>query len=257
MKQKSLAIPIRRVDYSNSSQVVSLFTREFGLVEGIAKGAHRPKSPFQGPFDLAVLYEVLFIERHSGGLSILTEASVVDGFRGARGAWDRYIRAAHVLEFLRAVATAGAPEPELFDLAAATLLALSRPGGPELDWLLARFDTRALRILGLLAAMDSCASCGRAWPGEGRPVFFSARLPGLLCRTCRGTRPEVAGVSIPAGALRLLESLAEPEGAWREVVDVELGWRALGRPVERVISELRTNLLERDFVLLESRRRWL
>ena len=54
MKHRTLAIPIRCVDYSNTSQIVSMFSREEGLLEGIAKGAHRPKNSFQGPFDLAV-----------------------------------------------------------------------------------------------------------------------------------------------------------------------------------------------------------
>ncbi len=107
MKQKTLAIPVRLTDYSNSSQVVSLFTADAGALDGLAKGAHRPKGSFQSPFDLAILYEVVYIERRSPGLSILTEAAVLDGYRGLRCRWERYIGATHVLEFLRAVVTQG------------------------------------------------------------------------------------------------------------------------------------------------------
>ena len=44
---------------------------EEGLLEGIAKGAHRPKNSFQGPFDLAAIYDLVYLKRKNPGLSIL------------------------------------------------------------------------------------------------------------------------------------------------------------------------------------------
>ena len=83
MKQKTLAIPIRLTDYSNSSQIVSLLTPDVGALDGLAKGAFRLKGSFLSPFDLAVLYEVVYVERRSSGLSILTEASVAGRLPGS------------------------------------------------------------------------------------------------------------------------------------------------------------------------------
>ena len=45
------AVCLRCWDYSETSQTVSLLTREHGILRGLAKGAKRPKASFSGGFD--------------------------------------------------------------------------------------------------------------------------------------------------------------------------------------------------------------
>ena len=251
MKKKSLAIPIRCIDFSDSSQVVALFTREEGLLEGIAKGAHREKSPFQGPFDLAVLYEVVFIERRSAGLALLTEAEVLDGYRGLRARWGRHVAASHCLEFLRAVVMAGDRTVPLFDLARATLEHLSRAEPERMGAIVACFDTRALKVLGLVPSMEVCVECGREWPPSARAVFFSPARGGILCASCRSLRPGLKGSPLPGRALQVLHRLLGNDCSERFWQELECDWPVLGPPVSRAVRELRTNLLERELALLK------
>jgi DNA repair protein RecO (recombination protein O) len=250
MKRKTLAIPLRAIDFSDSSQVIWLFTREAGLVEGLAKGAHREKNPFQGPFDLCVLYEAVYLEARGAALALLTEAVVLDGFRGLRRRWEAHAAASHVIEFLRAVTVANDPAPELFDLTAETLEALgdSRAGG--VLSLVARFDVRALRLLGLLAPLDACVVCGRQWPGGDVRVFLSPRAGGILCRRCRFERPALPGATLSGRAAGILKQLGDdevPGDAWGELED---SWPEFGRPAARALAALRTHLLERELVCL-------
>jgi DNA repair protein RecO (recombination protein O) len=254
MKRKTLAIPVRSVDYSDSSQVVSFFTRDHGLLDGLAKGAHREKNSFQGPFDLSVLYEVVFIERRSAGLAIITEAALLDGLRGLRRRWEAYAGSCHLLEFIRAVVMPGDPAPQLFDLALETLRTLGTDGAGGPEGPLARFDVRALHLLGLLPPVDACVGCGREWPGGGRSVYFSPRAGGILCRACRAQRTPSGGATLPAAAVELLQRFAgeEEEIPWGSEDAVR--WEAIGPPVARVVADLRTNLLERELVLLKSLR---
>ena len=43
--EKALAIVIRAVEFSETSLVVTLFTREFGKLGALAKGAQTPQKP--------------------------------------------------------------------------------------------------------------------------------------------------------------------------------------------------------------------
>ena len=223
MRRKSLAIPIRVVNWSDTSQVVGLFSREAGIVDAVAKGAHRFPNPFQGPFDLAVLWDVVFAERSSDrGLSILTEGMVSDGFPGLRRHWAAWVAGAFVVEYLRAAGTAGEPSHDLFDAAVEALKALSLEGIREaegstgvpgegedrLSLVVAAFEARAFRILGLSAPQEACVGCGRRWPGTDRPVFFSGRAGGILCSACRAKDPASSGVLVPGRAVHLQETLA-------------------------------------------------
>ena len=170
MKLKTLAIPIRCVDYSNTSQIISMFSREEGLLEGIAKGAHRPRNSFQGPFDLAVIYDVVYLKRRTPGLSIIAEAEVVDGWRGLRSCWKRHILASQLVEFLRGVSLPADRTPALFDLAAKTLTLFSAapPRQPSVVYAAfrdSRFTSaRFPRGFGFLRHLRA-AVAGRAAPG--------------------------------------------------------------------------------------------
>lgn len=254
MTQKTAALPIRSTDFSDSSQIVSLFTREFGLVEAIAKGAHRDKNPFQGPFDLAVLYEVVFLQRGGSNLAILTEATVIEGFRGVRRTWPKHRATSHLLELLRAVATAGEAEPELFDLTLRTLERLADPSGLAAEPIVMAFDAGALQTLGFLAPIDACVECGLERPDEERPVFLSPRARGVLCRFCRSEAPDPGGVTLPGPAVRLWARLAaEDLTAWKDQAGVS---EHSGKALSRALSRLRTTLLERELVLLQSSASW-
>lgn len=213
MKRKSLAIPIRIAGFSDSSQVVRFLTREQGIVEAIAKGAHRERNAFQGPFDLAVLWEIVFVERPAErGLSIVTEGIVLDPLRGLRASWRRWSAAAFVLEWARFVGTSG-PEGELFDhvlisLRALTTIGIGAAEEAGIALALVTFESRALRLLGFLPPLSSCAACERPWSRADRPVFFAPESGGILCGKCQAKEASKWGRLVPGHVVRSLDQIA-------------------------------------------------
>jgi DNA repair protein RecO (recombination protein O) len=250
---KEFGIPIRCVDYSNSSQIVTIFSRREGLVEGIAKGSQRLKSAFQGPFDLAVLYEVLFVRRARSGLVVFTESTVLEGFRGVRRDWHRYLATVHLIELLRVVTVAGEAETRLFDLTLDTLAALDGAEPTGCEWSAAAFDARALAAIGLLSPLDACVERGARRPPGSTALFISPGARGVLCRRCRAAGGSAGGVTLASPAVRALEQLA----GWEPGPPDAAAWERHRRPVLRVLGALRTNLLERELVLLKSAPHWV
>ena len=229
-----------------------LLSEATGLLEGIAKGAFRPNTSFQGPFDLAVLYDVVFIERKSTSLSLFAESTVVEGFRPLRQSWARHVAASHVLEFSRTVATCGEESRGLFHLVHATFEALVLAGDDDVERILLQFDLAALRLSGLLPTMDACVNCGRVWPPSRSAVFFSAQAGGLICRACRPEMVRYRGGEVPGGAIRVLQDLVQvregPDAGRVSEGDFDRH-RSL---VVRSVADLRNHLLERQFTVLKS-----
>ncbi|NLE37473.1 MAG: DNA repair protein RecO, partial [Pirellulaceae bacterium] len=81
--EKATAIVLRTVDFSETSLVVTFFTREFGKVGALAKGARRIKGPFESALDLLALCRIVFLRKSSESLDLVTEAKLVRRFRPA------------------------------------------------------------------------------------------------------------------------------------------------------------------------------
>ena len=212
--EKSLAIVIRVVEFSESSCVVTMFTREFGKIGALAKGARRPKSPFEAALDLLAICRVVFIRKSSDALDLLTEARLERRFRAASRDLARLYAGYYVAELLRELTDNGDPHPELFDAAVETLVELDGQG--DVPSLVLRFELNMLRFLGHLPMWDACVGCGQ--PAVAGPrVAFGPLAGGVLCGRCRVGQRQV--ISVSAGVIRTLQRFSEAEAeAWRRTV---------------------------------------
>ena len=73
MLAKDIAICIRAVDYSETSQILTFFARETGKISAIAKGSKRPKSAFDGPIEVFSQGKIVFSSPNREKLATLTE----------------------------------------------------------------------------------------------------------------------------------------------------------------------------------------
>lgn len=75
MISKTEAIVLRTVDYSESSLIVTLFTRKHGTLAVIAKGAKRPKSKFAALMVPGQVLEVVIYIKSTRNVQTVSEAS--------------------------------------------------------------------------------------------------------------------------------------------------------------------------------------
>ena len=211
--EKATAIVLRSIDWSETSSIVTLFTREFGKISGLAKGARRPKGPFESALDLLALCRIVFLRKSSDALDLLTEAKLERRFRPAQGDLSSLYAGYYVAELLGELTDEYDPHPELFDAADATLLALRTQ--PAVASLVLRFELTALRVLGHLPSLDACVECGAAVELTGR-VPFGQVVGGVLCKDCRAGQKQV--VSVSAGVLRAMAQFADADAeSWRRI----------------------------------------
>lgn len=178
--KRTLAITLRAYDFSETSQVLHLYTREHGKIHCIAKGAKRRKSSFRGAFDVLCLYDVIRLEKHTGAMDVLTQAEPLKEWRGVRRDLGRFAAACYAVELVDAMTQEGLPQPELFDLLRASLDRLER-GDPLPDVVFA-FEARAVHLLGYLPRTEVCGSCGKRLVGPD--AWLSPLDGGVVCASC-------------------------------------------------------------------------
>ncbi len=139
--EKASALVLRTIDFSETSLVVWLFTREFGKIGALAKGARRLKNPFESALDVLALCRIVFLHKSSEALDLVTEARLLRRFRPTGRNLAGLYAGYYVAELLGDLTDDNDPHPELFDLADETLAALA--AGEVVHWRLARFELGA------------------------------------------------------------------------------------------------------------------
>ena len=64
VSEKTDAVMIRIVEFNESSCIATMFTRDFGKIGAMVKGARQPKSPFESAIDLLTV-SLVFIHKSS------------------------------------------------------------------------------------------------------------------------------------------------------------------------------------------------
>jgi DNA repair protein RecO (recombination protein O) len=232
--EKAQAIVLRTTDWSETSRIATLWTREFGKVRALAKGGRRLKSAFENALDLLTVCSIVFLRKSSGSLDLLTEARVVERFARLRTDLAALYAGYYVAELLADWTEDYDPHPALYDEALDALRAVGRPaaaagggtgGDADVALRVMRFEAVLLRELGYLPALEGCAACGGPAPGPGRA--FSAAAGGVLCRACAAGHRERRPLS--AGAWEMMRGLASEAGGWRR------GWPAAARKEVRQV----------------------
>lgn len=235
--EKATALVLRVVDFSESSCVVTLFTREFGKVSGLAKGARRPKGAFDSALDLLCLCRVVFLRKSSEALDLLTEAKLLRRFRLSDNNLSRLYAGYYVAELLSELTDEYDAHPQLFDEAERTLLRMGL--GPSVGAAIAQFELAALQLLGHHPSLDQCADCGNEIFGTGR-VPFAQTAGGVLCPNCRPRHSQVVQVS--RDVVRALRELSNINSQALDTVKIN---RRTGGELRGVLNHYMTQLLGR------------
>ncbi|MEA2708128.1 MAG: repair protein RecO [Phycisphaerales bacterium] len=198
-------ICLRKVEYSETSQILTLFGRSHGLMRVIAKGAHRTTkagaSKFGGGIDLLDIGQAVFTLDHEKQLGTLTEWTLLEGHLEMRRSLRAMYLAQYAAELVGLLIEEHDPHPELFDRLEQTLTELPTP---RVEESFLAFQLDLLRETGYLAELGACVSCSGLL-ADREPAFFSANRGGVVCRNCEGVIPD--RMPIDARLLRMVQTI--------------------------------------------------
>jgi len=205
--EKTDALVIRQTDYSESSRIVVLYSRDFGKISTIAKGGRRLKGPFDAALDLLARSRIVFLRKSSGSLDILTESQLITRFIPPKNNLRSLYGGYYIAELLNALTEEYSPDPQLFDAAVLALESLMT--GERTNETLLLFEFTLLRELGHLPAFDECIACRDPLEGQTGPLSLWVSQGGMLCPKCR--KDEYAKNTIHPGTLTVLHQLSLSE----------------------------------------------
>jgi DNA repair protein RecO (recombination protein O) len=185
MIERTEAIILKTQNFSETSRIVSAFTRQFGRMNFMAKGARKPRSRFGASFQPGGVSQIVFYRSRHSELHTVSETDVV---------WDpsalaedgRMNPAAVALEMGYKLTALESPNMAFYKNLSGFLRAL--PSSGESPSQLLGFFLAALNNLGHSPRLDSCVKCRRELKSGG-PVF-SVTEGGFLCPRCHAPEGE-------------------------------------------------------------------
>ncbi len=173
------AVVLRSINYSDTSLIVRLFTKQFGKVSVIAKGARRPKQfaagVLQPPNHITVWYQ----HKEGRDIQTLIKSEFVERYGGLTADLARSTAALVTVEMLDRAMHDSDPHPILFRLITSTLRQLDQIEG-DVAVLFHFFQLHLARQLGFGPRLSTCGRCGRAM----NKASLDMTTGSLLCASC-------------------------------------------------------------------------
>ncbi|MBA3346251.1 MAG: DNA repair protein RecO [Gemmatimonadales bacterium] len=176
------AIVLSAIRYSETSKIVRLATREFGVQSAIAKGALRPRSRFGAALQLLSEGQAHLLVKEHRELHTLAAFDLVRLRVGLARELERYATASALAEVMVHFAPAD-PHPESYERFRQSLDLLETAPSHEVQPLGYRVLWQLVSVLGFAPSLDSCVRDGTALPATGG-LPFNTREGGALCPTC-------------------------------------------------------------------------
>jgi DNA repair protein RecO (recombination protein O) len=204
------AIVLRRSQYGETDNILTLYSRERGKFSAIAKGARKAISRLSGATEL--LTRSRFALAAARNLQIVRQAEVVDSYPELRHNLYRLATGLYAAELLSAFVTEEDVNPELFDLLASSLKMISV--AKSVDRAARWFELNLLDQIGYLPVLDECTYCQISVnPLLAGITSLSASQGGVLCT--RHAHPETSEDQsrLDPDALELLQRLSSVSNA--------------------------------------------
>ena len=218
MLSKDIAICIRATDFSETSQIVTFFSREHGKISTIAKGSKRPKSAFGGTIEIFSNGKIVFTDSDKEKLSILTEFEPNYGEPTQAGLHNNLFVlncCFFAAELLNKLTHDYDPHPELFDSFLQFLQdAKEEKNNNKILTLLIFFQLTLLKEIGLQPLLNQCVNCKTQYANRNTQyeTYFSSIANGIICKDCEMSFPDKIRISKQtASCLGNLKLIAEAQ----------------------------------------------
>ena len=211
---KTDAIVLRSRKYRETSRILTLYTKEFGKLSVIAKGARSLKNKFGASLQpLSHVHAVMYKHDHRE-LHLLSQCDGITRFGKLAEDLEKFTASMYIVELMEYVANDEERNEQFFDLALSTLKAMN-DAQKNVANVQFYFEVHLSDVLGFKPQFHSCLSCGRVlneedsgtkggklWLGNG----------GVLCSRCSDRADAYGSISISSlKVLQQLQRASDPE----------------------------------------------
>lgn len=174
-------------NYGDTSKIIDILTKEYGVIGVIAKGCKSIKSNLRSVTD-KLTYATFTIYFKKDKLSILSEASVINNFSNIKKDIEKISYASFLIDLSNQVYKQ-CEDNNLYDLLISSLIKINDNFNPLIITNI--LELKYLEYLGVMPNLNGCSICG-----SKSVVTLSSDRGGYLCSKCHTNEPIVSDKAI-------------------------------------------------------------
>lgn len=179
------AINLKSYNLNDADKIIVMYSKENGLIKGVAKGIKKPKSKLGARMDLLVANTLQLLKGRS--LDTIIQAQTVNNFKKSREDFDKLVLSSYVSELVVNFGEGSeSASEEIYELLYKALTYISEAETKK-DALIAviKFQLKLLLIMGFCVELDTCLCCREQILDE--EMYFSSTMGGIVCAECNKT----------------------------------------------------------------------
>lgn len=179
------AINIKTYPLSENDNIVVMFSKDKGLIKGVAKGVKKPKSKLGARMQMLVANKLMLNEGKS--LDVIKEAQAINPFNKLRYNLDKLNYSIYLSEVIGNFCKENTEEiPEvnknIYELFYKTLENISNAtDGVQIVLNVIKFQLKFMREIGLGLELSHCLRCSSKIKDD---AYFSIENGGVTCKDC-------------------------------------------------------------------------
>jgi DNA repair protein RecO (recombination protein O) len=209
MIAKTDAVILKAMKYRETSKIVTLYTRQFGKISAVAKGARGVKSKFGAALEPMSYVSVVLYRKENRALQYITQCDIIKPFLDLFNKIEKMSVGMCVVELMDAVMHNEEENPPMFRLLVETLDAVDS-SRKNVQNLFLFFEIHLASLLGFKPNFANCIMCGERLSAEAASDFsvvIDLSQGGGICANCaRGDSDRSTKVTLQA--FRVLERLS-------------------------------------------------
>ncbi|MGE5497656.1 MAG: DNA repair protein RecO [Syntrophothermus sp.] len=178
---KTEAIVLSKLNFRESSTIVTFYTRALGKVSAMIKGARSAKSMIGMKADILNLIQIVIYSKKDRELQLVTQAELISHYPQIKSDLEKLKYASAVVELVQAFTVEEEVNERLFK-GITRILDLFETSNENGGSLLVKFILFLIKETGFEIHIDSCPVCGNELPHDRVPLYNFER--GLICDDC-------------------------------------------------------------------------
>ncbi len=176
------AINLKSYNLSESDKIIVMYSKDLGLIKGVAKGVKKPKSKLGARMDSLVANKIMLYKGKN--LDTICQAEALNTFNKTRQDLDKLVYSSYISEIISIFGVEEDPSSrDIYDLFYKALEKISQAEHKK-DIMIAviKFQLKMMLITGFGLEFDTCLCCREQILNEN--MYFSVQMGGVICEDC-------------------------------------------------------------------------